>query len=345
MEHHDVSAILDKFKDLGADELAEFAATTNRGLRLTLTNLIPAWLYLARLCSCPTTTGRAIVPAMLVAAIAGRACSTKDDQKNFVRNVLRVYGSEGQDWKFLTRNEVFRGPFTVETENGSDVKLVKFNVPNRADCMLVFRSSCGPATKFPFVTPYFAQELLMKMPSSIRGDVVDLYIEIAQRVQVYLDEKQQQQQQQQQPEVTDSVQVDFAKSRLQTAQSTMATKLTLMRGGNFCQVHRCVNESVMGINKNELQNRIGKKPGCIKDYMSQAQMSVAAGMLGALAQFETSEEMTREALALTEEFKETRLGQLLHFKEDETPQHGMSVYRAKKIAKTQALVERPQSPK
>ena len=145
-----------------------------------------AWFFYMRHASNIRYANRMCVPAMLVAATMGRAYETVDDQKNFVNRNVKVLGAQGVDWDFCPKGVVFGGAFE-EYSNKVTHDLLEFPVPGGGGTKITWRSDCGPNTKFPCVTPFFATKLLLKCQSPRRDQFIDLFIRASMVLQQILD--------------------------------------------------------------------------------------------------------------------------------------------------------------
>lgn len=133
-------------------------------------DLFTAYMYIESFQRNPETANTFCIPAMLVAAIAGRAYQTNQNQKDIVIHVLRNYGTQGLEWDFKFLKDLF-GDLNTNVESPL---LLKFHLPCMENGAYIIRRNCGNRSKFAFLTPLFAMKLLMMMQSPRRDDFVSL---------------------------------------------------------------------------------------------------------------------------------------------------------------------------
>lgn len=142
---------------LGSDTLRRFSNPTKE-----------VYKYLTAMCD--KGKNEMSVPAMLVPAMLGMSYKARDSQKDFVRNFLKEHGDEGVDWTFKAKTSVF--------SNGGLDSAIEFPVPGDTTGEIVFRRDCGPATKFPYVTPHFARILMLRSTTTVGRELADFYLAV-----------------------------------------------------------------------------------------------------------------------------------------------------------------------
>ncbi|GBG34923.1 Hypothetical Protein FCC1311_111462 [Hondaea fermentalgiana] len=134
-----------------------------------------------------------------------------------------------------------------------------------------------------------------------------------------------------------------ARERLKTCDLTKAVNAKLCLPGKRMDarvgfLHAKINESVMGMTKQELAEQINKKKSSFvaRDYMSDAQQSQTAVFLALSNSFGDAEEMRTALMQSTREFDTSVLARFLHNKPGEVPAKNMTLKRARD---TVALIE------
>ena len=99
-----------------------------------------------------------IIPAMLVPAMLGMGYTESNDVENFKNRFLRKYGKEGENWKFMNKEDQFSA--------SSEDKLV-YKVPGKSSESIVYSKSAGNRAIWPFITPRFAWRLICESSKPI----------------------------------------------------------------------------------------------------------------------------------------------------------------------------------
>ncbi|CAK9038543.1 unnamed protein product [Durusdinium trenchii] len=150
---------------IGAPALAIYSAKTKA-----------VYSYLTEMCD--KGKNDFTVPAMLVPAMLGMEWTDAQHQWDFVRNFLKKQGQEGVDWMFCKKSDLTFNPGTSSS--------IDFPVPGGEGATLTFKANCGPATKFPYVTPHFARVLVLRSNTPVGRSMAEFYLAVHDEVLKFL---------------------------------------------------------------------------------------------------------------------------------------------------------------
>ena len=94
-----------------------------------------------------------LINGMLLPAMMGMEYESKDDKKNFIKRVLQEQGTEGTDWIFKTKSDIF---CVVNVDHSIEIP-----VPGRPGKYVIVPQNAAHNAKWPFLTPNFMKSLLL----------------------------------------------------------------------------------------------------------------------------------------------------------------------------------------